>query len=96
MATEFVVSPGALLAVAASLRGTGEAAGGAAGLVRSAAGLNEPSMAGGVDAVVSAWGGVAELLAASTGVLGELVGRAAAGYVATDEGVESGFDAVPA
>ncbi|MGH9117876.1 MAG: hypothetical protein ACRD0A_08350 [Acidimicrobiales bacterium] len=96
MGAEIVVEPAALVGVAGALCGIGESTGGAAALVRSAGGgVVEASIASGVEAVASAWGGTSELLAASTGVLGELVGRAAAGYLAADAGVERGLDSVP-
>ena len=91
MAVEVIVAPDALMAVSGSLRTIGETVRSAAGTIRSAEGVVEPSMAAGVDAVITAWGGAAEMLGATTGVLGTLVERAAAGYRATDETIENGL-----
>jgi hypothetical protein len=93
MSVELVVDPAALVAAAGSLRASGEATSAAAARIRSADAPSEPSMAAGVAAVVGAWGGVAEMLASTTGVLAILVERAAAGYVATDGVIRDGVAA---
>jgi hypothetical protein len=93
MSSEFVVDPGALAATGGALRAIGAAASASASRIRAVDGPAEPSMAAGVDAVADAWGGAAELLGSTTAVLGILVERAAAGYVATDDAIADGVAA---
>jgi hypothetical protein len=92
MSIELVVDPVVLAGVSGSLRGIGHSAASAADAIRSPGSIAEPSMAAGVDAIGAAWGGAAELLAATLGVLGTLVERAAAGYASTDRTIENGLD----
>jgi hypothetical protein len=93
MGIEVVVDPAALVAAAGSLLAGADATSAAAACIRSVDPPGEPSMAAGVVAVADAWGGVAELLGSTTGVLATLVERAAAGYVATDRVVRAGVAA---
>jgi hypothetical protein len=92
MSVELVVDPAVLADLGGSLRGIGDGAASAAAGIRSAGTVDEPTMAAGIDAVCAAWGGAAELLAATLGVIGTLVDRAAAGYASTDQAIENGFD----
>jgi hypothetical protein len=91
MSVELVVAPDTLAAVGGTLRAIGDGVNSAAVTIRSADGVVEPSISAGVDAVITAWGGAAEMLGATTGVLGTLAERAAAGYRATDDTIENGL-----
>jgi hypothetical protein len=93
MSVSIVVDPAALAAAAGSLNTIGDETSAAASRARSVDGPGEPAMAAGVDAVAGAWGGAAELLGSTTSVLGTLVERAAAGYVAIDDTIVCGVAA---
>jgi hypothetical protein len=93
MSVDFVVDPAVLVAAGGSLHAIGSETSVAASRIRSADGLAEPAMAAGVAAVAGAWGGAVELLGSTTGVLGALVERAAAGYAGTDHAIAGGVAA---
>jgi hypothetical protein len=87
------VEPAVLTAAAGWLDAAGAEMMEAASRIRSAAaaaGLGDPSMAAGVEAVAGAWGGDIELVGSTTAVLATLVAWAADGYVATDRAVAPG------